>query len=183
MASRSPFGEAYPSSGPSDHLLPQGEKGNGEPTAHPITGFSALSPSPLAGEGARRADEGLARPNPNRLLKAPERSKPAARSLRRRSTVQERVLWGALRGRRFADFKFRRQVPIGAYVVDFVCFESRLIIELDGRQHAESAADAARDKWLADDGYRVLRIWNNQLTHDRDAVLDAIWHALQERPH
>ena len=87
-------------------------------------------------------------------------------------------MWRLLRDRRFADHKFRRQVPIGPYVVDFVCFPARLIIELDGSQHAESPRDRVRDRWLGDDGYRVLRIWNNEVMLNRSGVLEAIWSAL-----
>lgn len=78
----------------------------------------------------------------------------------------------------FVDFKFRRQVPIGRYIVDFACLDARLVVELDGGQHAESRRDEVRDAWLASQNYRILRIWNNQLTHTRASVLDAVWHAL-----
>jgi very-short-patch-repair endonuclease len=88
-----------------------------------------------------------------------------------------------LRNRRFSEYKFRRQVPIGRYIVDFACLESRLIIELDGSQHAESRRDEIRDAWLEGESFRILRVWNNELTHARESVLDAIWHALQEGDH
>ncbi|MBK8083523.1 MAG: endonuclease domain-containing protein [Devosia sp.] len=139
--------------------------------------ISPRRPSPLAGEGARRADEGL--PEPCSIHSTP-RTKTFARRLRRASTEAEKTLWGILRDRRFVDHKFRRQVPIGPYIVDFVCFEARLIVELDGSQHAENARDRLRDDWLARDGYRVLRVWKNDLTDNRDGVLTAIWHALEE---
>ncbi len=107
------------------------------------------NPSPLAGEGAARrrcgADEGA-----QSLTKA-------ARSLRSRMTDAERKLWFALKGRRFDAFKFRRQVPTGPYIADFPCFESRLIVEVDGGQHAESARDAERDAWLGQNSFRVVR--------------------------
>ena len=90
------------------------------------------------------------------------------------------MLWRALRSRRFAGFKFRRQVPIGRYIADFVCYEARLIIELDGSQHADSSHDQRRDAWLKDDGYRVIRVWNNELTHNRSGVLEGVWHALNQ---
>src|SRR5690606_18343774 len=77
-----------------------------------------------------------------------------------------------------SGFKFRRQVPIGPFVADFVCFEARLVIELDGTQHADSASDAWRDRWLHDDDFRVLRIWNADLFRNRTSVLETIWHAL-----
>jgi very-short-patch-repair endonuclease len=89
-------------------------------------------------------------------------------------------IWSLLRNRRFADFKFRRQVPIGPYIADFACFSAKLIIELDCGQHADSLADAARDQDLSARGFRILRIWNNDLTHHEHSVLDAVWNALQE---
>jgi len=88
-----------------------------------------------------------------------------------------------LRNRSFVDFKFRRQVPIGNYIVDFFCSAANLVIELDGSQHAENERDAVRQRWLEAQGYRVLRIWNAELYTERGAVLDAIWHALHPSPH
>ena len=154
-----------PSSGAARHLLPPGEKGSGR---HDLSGF----PSPSMGEGARRADEGGAsRANP------PTTSR--ARALRWRPTPQEMTLWRLLRDRRLSGFKFRRQVPIGPYVADFACYEGKLVVELDGSQHVENAGDVRRDAELQRRGFRVLRIWNNALTFERDGVLEAIWAALQ----
>jgi len=96
------------------------------------------------------------------------------------ATEAEKRMWRLLRSRRLAGFKFRRQVPIGTYVADFVCYDARLIIELDGSQHVDSAHDRKRDAWLSDDGYRVLRVWNNDLTHNEAGVLEAIWAALHQ---
>ena len=104
-----------------------------------------------------------------------------ARHLRREQTDVERKLWYALRDRRFHGFKFRRQQPIGPYVVDFVCFEAKLVIELDGAQHGQSeieAYDRARTERLAADGFRVLRVWNNEMIENFDGVLDTIAQAL-----
>ncbi len=81
----------------------------------------------------------------------PNQHRQRARDLRRRQTEQEQLVWRRLRNRHFADFKFRRQVSLGTYIVDFVCLERRLILELDGGQHGESEQsryDAARDAWL-----------------------------------
>ncbi|MBN9613562.1 MAG: endonuclease domain-containing protein [Actinobacteria bacterium] len=100
-----------------------------------------------------------------------------ARKLRRNSTDAEKLLWELLRNRRFAAFKFRRQVPVGPFVADFACFDAMLIVELDGSQHFESQRDAARDSELSRRGFHILRIWNNDLAAP-DIVLDAIWHAL-----
>src|SRR5579862_1933897 len=127
-----------------------------------------------AGEGPGiPVGAGILGPSPGRSL----RSRPAspargegkdgaemqrrARELRQRMTNAERKLWYALRDRRFARFKFRRQVPVGRFIADFVCFERRLVIEVDGGQHADSVRDRWRDRWFAANGFRVLRFWNN----------------------
>ena len=102
-----------------------------------------------------------------------------ARQLRARQTEAERKLWFLLRDRRLNGAKFRRQVPIGKYIADFVCQEARLIVELDGGQHTDRIAyDTARTEWLAGVGYRVLRIWNNDLTENEEGVLTAIYNEL-----
>jgi very-short-patch-repair endonuclease len=93
-----------------------------------------------------------------------------ARALRREMTDAERKLWYALRDRRFARFKFRRQVPLGPFIVDFVCFEQRLVIEVDGGQHAGSARDQRRDRWLAANEFRVMRFWNNEVLRNLEGV-------------
>ncbi|MBO9698024.1 MAG: endonuclease domain-containing protein [Sphingopyxis sp.] len=105
-----------------------------------------------------------------------------AKALRSTLTGQEKKLWGALRDRRLGGFKFRKQQPIGPFIVDFVCQERRLIVEVDGSQHAESQTDASRDAFLNDKGYRVLRIWNNEVTGNLSGVLTAILAALSD-PH
>jgi len=92
--------------------------------------------------------------------------------LRHNQTDVERKLWLAVRDRRLLDAKFRRQVPIGPYVVDFLCLDAKLIIELDGGQHADE--DSARQTWLEQNGYRVLRFWNNELTTNFEGVLATI---------
>jgi len=105
-----------------------------------------------------------------------------ARRLRTGSTDEEARLWSMLRNRRFAEYKFRRQVPIDRYIADFVCHSAKLVVELDGSQHVESERDVIRDAVITRHGYRILRIWNNELTHASDSVLDAIWYALQPNP-
>jgi len=88
-------------------------------------------------------------------------------------------MWFLLRDRRLNGAKFRRQVPIGNYIVDFVCQEAKLIVEHDGGQHADQVAyDTARSEWLAAVGYRVLRFWNNDLTENEEGVLTAILNEL-----
>jgi very-short-patch-repair endonuclease len=108
-----------------------------------------------------------------------------ARRLRRNSTDAELRLWNRLRSRAIDGCKFVRQEPIGPYVVDFVCRERRLVIEVDGGQHNESDADRIRDQWLRNRNYRVLRFWNNDVLSNTNGVLETIAIALQEEtpPH
>ena len=101
-----------------------------------------------------------------------------ARRLRRNSTDVERKLWRQLRSRSVSGHKFVRQHPIGPYVVDFICREKRLIIEVDGGQHADNACDQTRDRWLCERNYQVLRFWNNELMSNMDGVLHKIADAL-----
>ena len=89
-------------------------------------------------------------------------------------TDAERKLWRVLRDRQIAGAKFRRQVPIGSYIADFLCYEARLVIEVDGGQHAESASDKVRDGWLQANGFRVLRFWNNEVLSSLEGVLASI---------
>ncbi len=106
-----------------------------------------------------------------------------ARLLRRQSTDAEKFLWHYLRDRRLGGFKFRRQVPIEPYIVDFLCLESRLIIEVDGGQHDEQQQyDLQRTGYLANKGYRVIRFWNNQVLNDTDEVLEKIRTVLIDTP-
>ncbi|MBC8556097.1 MAG: endonuclease domain-containing protein [Candidatus Brocadiales bacterium] len=100
-----------------------------------------------------------------------------ARNLRKRSTDTERFLWRHIRAKQLEGLKFRRQQPIGNYIVDFVCFEKRVLIELDGGQHSldvEMQKDLIRDKWLEDQGYKVLRFWNNDVLKNINGVLKVI---------
>jgi very-short-patch-repair endonuclease len=169
-----------------------------------MSGRRTQNPSPLAGEDAARSAAGEGRgdaavlkrpgsrgPSPGRSL----RSQPAspargegkiadaprdrdlvayARSLRARMTNAERKLWYALRDRRFAGFKFRRQVPIGPFIADFVCFSERLVIEVDGGQHAESRRDKRRDYWFKTNNFRVLRLWNNEVLSNLEGVMTVL---------
>jgi very-short-patch-repair endonuclease len=116
-----------------------------------------------------------------------EKSLGRARALRRRMTKAERKLWAKLRNRGLAGTKFRRQVPIGPFIVDFVCIEKGLIIEIDGGQHApREYTDGKRTRALASFGYRVVRFWNNEVLNNRDGVLARIASALVAetgRPH
>lgn len=99
----------------------------------------------------------------------------AARSLRRGSTDAEHVLWGHLRRKQLAGLKFRRQQPVDKFVVDFVCFEKRIIIEVDGGQHSiEREKDFQRDSYLIKNGFKVLRFWNNEVLKNIEGVLEEI---------
>jgi very-short-patch-repair endonuclease len=103
-----------------------------------------------------------------------------ARRLRKRTTDAEQKLWFFLRRRALDGCRFRRQAPIGRYFVDFICHERRLIVEVDGSQHAERQAyDAARTQWLEAQGYKVLRFWNNDVLQNTDSVREQIYSALR----
>jgi very-short-patch-repair endonuclease len=106
-----------------------------------------------------------------------------ARALRRNPTDAERSLWKHLRKLQISGHRFRRQHPLGRYVVDFICLERRLVVELDGGPHAlKTSYDTQRDKWLRSEGFRVLRIWNNEVFANIEGVKTAIWMALEEQP-
>ncbi|MEE8443435.1 MAG: DUF559 domain-containing protein [Dehalococcoidia bacterium] len=102
-----------------------------------------------------------------------------ARALRKNSTLAERVFWRHITERRLGGFRFRRQHPLGPYVVDFVCLEKRLIVEIDGSQHMEQMKeDETRTVWLRSQGFRVLRFWNNEVLNQTDDVKEVILTAL-----
>ena len=105
-----------------------------------------------------------------------------ARKLRSQQTEAERTLWSRLRSRQLDGAKFRRQQPLGPYFVDFVTFERRLIVEIDGGQHSAADArerDASRTVWLQENGYRILRFWNNEVLANIDGVLERMSEALR----
>ena len=100
-----------------------------------------------------------------------------AKSLRKGSTNADKLLWSRLRAGRFEGMRFRRQHPIGRYIVDFVCLERRLVIELDGGRHAlldGTLKDRQRDAWLEKEGYRVVRFWDDEVLMNICGVLDAL---------
>ena len=104
-----------------------------------------------------------------------------ARNLRKSSTDAERVLWFNLRNRRLGGYKFRRQYKIGPFIVDFACIEKKLIIEVDGGQHAEIIVkDIKRIEFLHKQGYTVLRFWNNEVFKETESVLEVILSRLTE---
>ena len=106
-----------------------------------------------------------------------------ARELRLAATDAEKKLWRQLRTKHLAGWKFRRQVPIGPYVVDFYCSAAKLIVELDGGQHADSASDRRRDAQLNSLGYRVIRVWNNDVLGNLEGVLQMLSAELKLAPH
>jgi len=106
-----------------------------------------------------------------------------AHALRKNPTEVEKLLWYRLRMWQIDGYKFRRQQPIGNYIADFVCFEKRLIVELDGGQHAvQSGYDAERDGWLRAEGFTVLRFWNNDVLKNLNGVTEKIFEALKSSP-
>jgi very-short-patch-repair endonuclease len=96
------------------------------------------------------------------------------RTLRKKSTPQEIILWSKLKNRNFENLKFRRQYSIGKYIVDFICLENKLIIELDGWQHKEENQeryDKERTKYLEKPGFKILRFWNNEVNNNLNGVI------------
>jgi very-short-patch-repair endonuclease len=121
------------------------------------------------------------------MLKQSPATTRLIRNLRKRESWGERLMWSWLRNRRFAQYKFRRQHPIGPYILDFFCREAQLNIEVDGFQHGSPShreEDAARDEYLKARGIKVLRFWSSHLRREREAICNTIWQTLQERaPH
>ena len=104
-----------------------------------------------------------------------------AKKLRTIMTDAERRLWYRLRAHRFGGIKFKRQVPIRPYIVDFACLGRRLILEIDGGQHAENEADRIRDQRLPEEGFNVLRFWNSDVLRRTDTVLELILAELESK--
>ena len=134
------------------------------------------SPSPLAGEGK------LSRSDSRERGRGISELRERARTMRSNGTDAEHRLWQMLRAHRFSGYKFRRQVPIDFYIADFICFARRLIIEVDGGQHAASTGDQQRDTYLEQQGFRVLRIWNNDIFENEEGVSELILSALRSPP-
>lgn len=102
-----------------------------------------------------------------------------ARRLRKEMSDAERTLWARIRRRQIDGCQFRRQFPLGRYIVDFICFERQLVIEVDGGQHTEQKQyDERRTQWLEAEGFRVLRFWNDEVLRSTDDVVEAIYDAL-----
>ena len=141
-------------------------------------------PSPLVGEGgASRSEatgEGFAPQAPSHRPVA-KRIRSFAKKMRHEPTDAELAMWRLLRDRRLSQYKFRRQVPFQKFILDFVCFEKRVVIEIDGSQHAESARDTIRDSILTAEGFRIERYWNNDVLQQPSAVLEDIFAKLAGR--
>ena len=136
------------------------------PSLLPQAGEGCLPPRPACGE--RVGERGLL---------------DKAKQLRSNQTDAEQKLWYHMRAHRFMGLKFKRQKPVGRYIVDFICEEHKLIVELDGGQHADQTSyDAKRDDWLRSEGYAVLRVWNNEVMQEMEAVLERIRLALSPDP-
>jgi very-short-patch-repair endonuclease len=97
-----------------------------------------------------------------------------AKTLRKSQTDAEKLLWKYLRAKQMEGLKFRRQQPIGNYVIDFICLEKSLVIEVDGGQHADNKKDKERDAWLKSEDFKVLRFWNNDVLTNMKGVLEVI---------
>jgi very-short-patch-repair endonuclease len=136
-----------------------------------------------SGRGLGRGETSITRSTRHNRTKKMEKHKlhklrPFAKDLRKNSTLAEKHLWYNLRANRLGH-KFKRQVPIGNYIVDFACLQKRLVIELDGGQHMDNQEyDRERTDWLNVQGFRVLRFWNNEVLQQTTAVVEAIMKAL-----
>jgi very-short-patch-repair endonuclease len=128
------------------------------------------APPPSAGEGQPRSGRERGR---QQVLR------DHAKHMRSEQTPAEHRLWQILRAKRLAGYKFKRQLPIDQYIVDFACPQRRLIVEADGGQHAGSDRDLKRDAYLQAQGFRVLRFWNNDIFNNEEGVLTSILDALQ----
>jgi very-short-patch-repair endonuclease len=133
-------------------------------TPSPSRHFAAGRPLSREGRGGRAAQQELL---------------ARAKWMRSNPTEAESKLWTILRNKRFAGYKFKRQVVLDWYIADFVNFEQRVIVEADGSQHAESEYDIRRDDHLREQGFAVTRFWNNDIFLKTQSVEEAIWHALQ----
>jgi very-short-patch-repair endonuclease len=102
--------------------------------------------------------------------------------MRRELTPAELALWQVLRNAQLGHLKFRRQVPLGAYIADFVCFDPRIVVECDGGQHADNTYDDTRDAWFRAEGFTVLRFWNNEIDENVEAITDAILRVAKPPP-
>ena len=144
----------------------------------------AYLPSPLVGEGDAERSEASGEgsvPHTPHHRPAAKRIRNFAKKMRRDPTDAEAAMWRLLRDRRLAVFKFRRQVPFQNLILDFVCFAKRIVIEIDGSQHALSERDKNRDALLEAEGFQIARYWNNDVLQKPSSVLEDILAKLVER--
>ncbi len=111
----------------------------------------------------------------------PESHRAYARAMRKDATRAENLLWQALRRKQLEGLRFRRQYPLDGYILDFVCFRPKLIVEVDGGQHSESAWDKRRDAHFRACGFTILRFWNDEVLGETEGVLDAVLEGLLGR--
>ena len=138
------------------------------------------------GSGKRLPGLSASDEKPTYKIRTTTKTLKRARQLRTQLTDAEMRLWMYLRRRQLNGAYFRKQCPIGPYIADFACLEAKLIIELDGGQHADSTADKIRDAWFTTHGYRTLRFWNNDVLQNMDGVFLTITEALgqlESTPH
>lgn len=136
-------------------------------------GAIAAAPSPaLAGEGRGEGESWAA---------ISRKATPKARRLRKDQTDCEKIIWHLLKDRRFTNYKFRRQHPIGSYIVDFACTALKLVIEIDGGQHCDNPQDGLRTEYLNARGYEVVRFWNNDVMTNIDGVILTLTLALSRK--
>ncbi len=157
--------------------LKAGERGN---VPSPQAGERGNVPSLKAGErgGMQSQGEGVVDLPKKRNNNRKRRLTPVARKLRKDPTEAEKKLWALIRADQLG-VRFRRQYPVGSYVVDFYCFSAKLIIEADGGQHNENSNDMIRTAFLEGQGYRVLRFWNHDVLNNTEGVLERIREVLQ----
>jgi very-short-patch-repair endonuclease len=160
-----------PSPGPAGHPLPEGERGRAGADSSPLPPGERTVLRSKTGEG--KSEKPITHRLPHKTA--------FARKLRENETEEEWFLWSDLKDRRLHGHKFVRQIPLGPYIVDFLCRGHHLIIELDGSQHSESRYDEKRTRWLNENSYSMLRFWNDEIRRERTAVLETILAVLEGR--
>jgi len=144
--------------------------------------FRVTYPSPMGRRWRGASDEGFQayQFGTNFTIMIDRKKTAFAKQLRHNQTSAETLIWEELRGRKCGGYKFRRQVPIGKYVVDFLCIKQKLIVEIDGPSHEDAQDyDANRTQVLEAMGYHVIRLSNDNVYEDLDATIEAIWQALE----
>lgn len=163
--------------------VPEGEEGRElaylgslpqQPTGE-VSGLGSLPRPPLGGEVAARSDDGVG--GLSRSRRRPGTTS-RAKSLRQNDNQAEALLWLDLKNSQLGGYKFTRQLPIGPYFADFCCRKVKLVVELDGSQHADSTSDRRRDEFMRTQGYSILRLWSHEVIKHRTSVCETILAAL-----